>query len=175
MTWVINAAWYPLLSCKLALHGNINLGHVTNCKTIIFGSVMDDVILLSTRICGFTTHWSLDRELYAYRVFGWVIQGPHSLRVNLDVLLCWPRTVGHMSSYIIIMRLCWLYCDEHTLFFGLVKSKCNEKHMFQNICKAETGSLLELTFSSSYILWGSTCCIWVPSVDFLFGMKKTFS
>jgi hypothetical protein len=30
---------------------------------------MDDVILLSTRICGFTTHWSWDRELYAYRVF----------------------------------------------------------------------------------------------------------
>jgi hypothetical protein len=25
MTWVINAAWYPLLNCKLALHGNINL------------------------------------------------------------------------------------------------------------------------------------------------------
>jgi hypothetical protein len=30
---------------------------------------MDDVILLSTRICGFTTHWSWDHELYAYRVF----------------------------------------------------------------------------------------------------------
>jgi hypothetical protein len=35
MTWVINAAWYPLLSCILALHGNIMLGHVTNCKYII--------------------------------------------------------------------------------------------------------------------------------------------
>jgi hypothetical protein len=35
MTWVINAAWYPLLSCKLALHGIISLGHVTNCKYII--------------------------------------------------------------------------------------------------------------------------------------------
>jgi hypothetical protein len=31
ITWVINAAWYPLLNCKLALRGNIILGHVTNC------------------------------------------------------------------------------------------------------------------------------------------------
>jgi hypothetical protein len=35
MTWVINAAWYPLLSCRLALRGNIILGRVTNCKDII--------------------------------------------------------------------------------------------------------------------------------------------
>jgi hypothetical protein len=35
MTWVINAVWYPLLSGKLALRGNISLGHVTNCKYII--------------------------------------------------------------------------------------------------------------------------------------------
>jgi hypothetical protein len=35
MTWVINAAWYRLLSCRLALRGNIRLGHVTNCKYII--------------------------------------------------------------------------------------------------------------------------------------------
>jgi hypothetical protein len=35
MTWVINAVWYPLLSCKLALRGKIILGHVTNCKTFI--------------------------------------------------------------------------------------------------------------------------------------------
>jgi hypothetical protein len=35
MTWVIYVAWYPLLSCKLALRGNIKLGHVTNCKYII--------------------------------------------------------------------------------------------------------------------------------------------
>jgi hypothetical protein len=35
MTWVINAAWYPLLNCKLALRGNIKYGHVTNCKYII--------------------------------------------------------------------------------------------------------------------------------------------
>jgi hypothetical protein len=35
MTWVINAAWYLLLSCKLALRGIISLGHVTNCKTFI--------------------------------------------------------------------------------------------------------------------------------------------
>jgi hypothetical protein len=35
MTWVINATWYPLLSCRLALRGNIMLGHVTNCKYII--------------------------------------------------------------------------------------------------------------------------------------------
>jgi hypothetical protein len=35
MTWVINAAWYPLLNCKLALRGNIKHGHVTNCKYII--------------------------------------------------------------------------------------------------------------------------------------------
>jgi hypothetical protein len=35
MTWVINAAWYPLLSCKLALRGIIELGHVTSCKFII--------------------------------------------------------------------------------------------------------------------------------------------
>jgi hypothetical protein len=32
MTWVINAAWYPLLSCRLSLRGNIILGDVTNCK-----------------------------------------------------------------------------------------------------------------------------------------------
>jgi hypothetical protein len=32
MTWVINAAWYPLLSCRLALRGNVMPGHVTNCK-----------------------------------------------------------------------------------------------------------------------------------------------
>jgi hypothetical protein len=37
--------------------------------SIWLGIVMDDVILLSTRICGFTTQWSWDRELYAYRVF----------------------------------------------------------------------------------------------------------
>jgi hypothetical protein len=35
MTWVINAASYPLLSCRLALHGNIILGNVTNCKYVI--------------------------------------------------------------------------------------------------------------------------------------------
>jgi hypothetical protein len=35
MMWVINAAWYPLLICRLALRGNIMLGHVTNCKYII--------------------------------------------------------------------------------------------------------------------------------------------
>jgi hypothetical protein len=34
MTWVINAAWYPLHSCRPALLGNIRLGHVTNCKYI---------------------------------------------------------------------------------------------------------------------------------------------
>jgi hypothetical protein len=34
-TWVINAAWYLLLSCRLALRGNIMLGHVTNCKYFI--------------------------------------------------------------------------------------------------------------------------------------------
>jgi hypothetical protein len=55
MTWVINTAWYPLLSCKLALRGNINLGHVTNSKTIIFDTVMDDVTLISARLCGLTT------------------------------------------------------------------------------------------------------------------------
>jgi hypothetical protein len=36
MTWAINAAWYPLLSCRLALRGNIMLGHVTNCKYTIW-------------------------------------------------------------------------------------------------------------------------------------------
>jgi hypothetical protein len=30
MMWAIYAVWYSLLSCKLALHGNIKLGHVTN-------------------------------------------------------------------------------------------------------------------------------------------------
>jgi hypothetical protein len=35
MTWVINATWYPLLSYRLALRGNIILGHATNCKYII--------------------------------------------------------------------------------------------------------------------------------------------
>jgi hypothetical protein len=34
MTWVINAALYSLLSCKLALRGIISLGHVTNYKTL---------------------------------------------------------------------------------------------------------------------------------------------
>jgi hypothetical protein len=32
MMWVINAAWYPLLCCRLALRGNIIPGHVTNFK-----------------------------------------------------------------------------------------------------------------------------------------------
>jgi hypothetical protein len=36
MTWVINAPWYPLLSSRLALRGNIRLGHMTNCKYIIW-------------------------------------------------------------------------------------------------------------------------------------------
>jgi hypothetical protein len=36
MTWVINAASYLMLSCRLALRGNIILGHVTNCKYIIW-------------------------------------------------------------------------------------------------------------------------------------------
>jgi hypothetical protein len=36
MTWVINAAWYLLLSCKLALRGIISLGHVTNYKTLFW-------------------------------------------------------------------------------------------------------------------------------------------
>jgi hypothetical protein len=35
MTWVINAVWYPLLRCVLALRGIIELGHVTSCKFII--------------------------------------------------------------------------------------------------------------------------------------------
>jgi hypothetical protein len=35
MSWVINAAWYPLLNCRLALRGNIRLGHVTNCNYTI--------------------------------------------------------------------------------------------------------------------------------------------
>jgi hypothetical protein len=56
MTWVINAAWYPLLSCKLALRGNISLSHMTHCKTIIFGTVMDDVTLISARLCGLMTY-----------------------------------------------------------------------------------------------------------------------
>jgi hypothetical protein len=36
MTWVIGATWYLLLSCRLALCDNIRLGHVTNCKYIIW-------------------------------------------------------------------------------------------------------------------------------------------
>jgi hypothetical protein len=35
MTWVINAVWYPLLICELALHGIIESSHVTSCKFII--------------------------------------------------------------------------------------------------------------------------------------------
>jgi hypothetical protein len=35
MTWAINVVWYPLLSYRLALRGDIMLGHVTNCKYII--------------------------------------------------------------------------------------------------------------------------------------------
>jgi hypothetical protein len=34
MTWVINAAWYPLHRCELALRGIIEPGHVTSCKFI---------------------------------------------------------------------------------------------------------------------------------------------
>jgi hypothetical protein len=68
MMWVINAAWYLLLSCRLALHGNIILGHVTNCKSIIW-YCNGWLILLSARVCGFMTHRSWDHELYAYRVF----------------------------------------------------------------------------------------------------------
>jgi hypothetical protein len=33
--WVINAAWYLLLGYRLALRGNMRLGHVTNCNYII--------------------------------------------------------------------------------------------------------------------------------------------
>jgi hypothetical protein len=35
MSWVINAAWYPLLRYELALRGIIRPGHVTSCKFII--------------------------------------------------------------------------------------------------------------------------------------------
>jgi hypothetical protein len=35
MTWAISAVWYPLLSYRLALRGDIMLGYVTNCKYII--------------------------------------------------------------------------------------------------------------------------------------------
>jgi hypothetical protein len=57
MTWVINAAWYPLLICRLALRAIISLGHVTNCKTFfLLGTVMDDVTLISARLCGLTTY-----------------------------------------------------------------------------------------------------------------------
>jgi hypothetical protein len=35
MTWVINAALCPLLSCDPALRGIIKLGHVTNCNIFI--------------------------------------------------------------------------------------------------------------------------------------------
>jgi hypothetical protein len=56
MTWAINAALYLLLSCELALRGIIHRGHATNCKTIIFGTVMDDVTLISARLCGLTTY-----------------------------------------------------------------------------------------------------------------------
>jgi hypothetical protein len=34
--WVINAALYPLLSCRLALRGNIILDYETNCKYFIW-------------------------------------------------------------------------------------------------------------------------------------------
>jgi hypothetical protein len=35
MTWVINAVWYPLLICELALRGIIEPSHVTRCNFII--------------------------------------------------------------------------------------------------------------------------------------------
>jgi hypothetical protein len=35
MTWVTNAALCLLLNSRLALRGNIRLGHVTNCNYII--------------------------------------------------------------------------------------------------------------------------------------------
>jgi hypothetical protein len=38
MTWVINAALYPLLSCEHAVRGIIRLGHATKYKT--FNSVL---------------------------------------------------------------------------------------------------------------------------------------
>jgi hypothetical protein len=39
--------WYPLLDCEVALRDIISLGHVTNCKTFIFGTIMDDVTVIS--------------------------------------------------------------------------------------------------------------------------------
>jgi hypothetical protein len=35
MTWVLNIALYPLLSCELALRDIIILSHMTNCKSFI--------------------------------------------------------------------------------------------------------------------------------------------
>jgi hypothetical protein len=52
MTWVINANLCPLLNCRLALRGNIRLGHVTICKYIIryYNGCCNSVINSNMRI-----------------------------------------------------------------------------------------------------------------------------
>jgi hypothetical protein len=75
MTWVINADLYPLLSCELALYGIIRLGHVTNCKKKYFGNVIDDIILISTRLCEFMTLF-LRSGIICITYSRWLIQGP---------------------------------------------------------------------------------------------------
>jgi hypothetical protein len=103
MTGVINVAWYPLLSCRLALRGNNMLGHVTNCKYII-RYCKGWCILLSTRICGFTTHWSWDRELYAYRVFRIANPGVPTGRKKTSA-----RGVSHAQSFTFFILLYFIF------------------------------------------------------------------
>jgi hypothetical protein len=115
MTWLISADWYPLHSYRLALRGNIMLGHMTNFKYII-DTIKDDVILLSTRICGFTTHWSWDRELYAYRVFRMGNPGsphhipdisPRSCGGLAELCTGFNRNIPKAHTCILIKLICW--------------------------------------------------------------------
>jgi hypothetical protein len=56
---------------------------------------MDDVILVSALICGFTTDWSWDHELYAYRVFRMDNPGsPHLLKQKMR----WESSPSPSSS-----------------------------------------------------------------------------
>jgi hypothetical protein len=84
MTWDINAAWYLLHCCRLALLGNISLGHVTNCKYII-------------RYCNGWCNFDIDSVMWIHDTFpgivncmhngysGWLIWGPH--RVGIRAIL----------------------------------------------------------------------------------------
>jgi hypothetical protein len=71
--------------------------------SILFDTVMDDVILLATRICGFTTHWSWDRELYAYRVVRMGNPGtPHLINMQVSNIVSPARATPPLVSSVAI-------------------------------------------------------------------------